>query len=88
MVSIVDFPLLAFIPVGIPRPLSRTDTTFPGSIVTWISVQNPANASSIELSTISQTKWCNPLDDVVPMYIPGLFLTASSPSSTCISLSS
>lgn len=28
------------------------------------------------------TKWCKPRDPVLPMYIPGLFLTGSKPCST------
>ena len=35
-----------------------------------------------ELSTISYTRWCRPDEEVEPMYMPGRFLTASSPSST------
>jgi len=44
--------------------------------------QCPARASSIELSTTSYTRWCNPRADVEPMYMPGRFRTASSPLST------
>ena len=40
------------------------------------------------LSTISYTRWCNPLALVEPMYMPGRRRTASSPSSTCIWLAS
>ena len=62
--------------------MSVTVTLPSGFIVTVISVQYPASASSIALSTISYTRWCRPDDDVEPMYIPGLLRTASSPSST------
>ena len=57
------------------------------STITSISSQYPAKASSTALSTISQTRWCNPFSPVVPIYIPGLLRTASSPSNTWISLS-
>ena len=67
-----------------PRPLSRTQITSPGSMMTSMRSQYPASASSMELSTISYTRWCRPDDDVEPMYMPGRFLTASSPSSTWI----
>ena len=43
----------------------------------FISEQNPASASSTALSTISYTRWWSPRDDVLPIYIPGLFRTAS-----------
>jgi hypothetical protein len=46
-------PCCSLIPTGIPRPLSRTVIISPGRISTSIWVQKPANASSIELSTIS-----------------------------------
>ena len=78
--STAGIPALWLIPTGIPLPLSTTVIELSGLIVTWISVQNPASASSTALSTISYTRWCRPLLDVLPMYIPGLFLTASSPS--------
>ena len=48
-----------------------------GSSVAW-----PAIASSIELSTTSQTRWCRPRSSVEPMYMPGRFRTASRPSRT------
>ena len=51
-------------------------------IVTWIVVAWPAIASSIELSTTSQTRWCSPRASVDPMYMPGRLRTASSPSRT------
>ena len=40
------------------------------------------------LSTISYTRWCRPEDEVEPIYMPGLSLTASRPSSTWIWLAS
>ena len=68
-----------------PRPLSVTVMVSPGLMVTVISVQYPARASSMALSTISYTRWCRPEADVEPIYIPGRLRTASSPSSTWIS---
>ena len=67
---------------GIPRPLSSTVAEPSFSSVTIISEQYPAKCSSTELSTISYIKWFNPLVPTLPIYIPGLFLTGSSPSST------
>ena len=56
IVSTVDNPVLACIPVGIPLPLSFTVIELSLLIITSILLQYPANASSIALSTISQTK--------------------------------
>jgi len=83
-ISNADFPYFGCISVGIPLPLSTTSMILSGRIFTSILSQYPAKASSTELSTISHTKWCSPLSDVVPIYIPGLFLTASNPSRTVI----
>ena len=47
-----------------------------------MSVQYPAIASSMELSTTSYTRWCSPLVPVSPMYIAGRLRTASRPLST------
>src|SRR6476620_10773828 len=41
-------------------------------------------ASSTALSTISCTRWWRPRSPVEPMYMPGRFRTASSPSRTVI----
>ena len=38
-------------------------------------VQWPAMASSTELSTTSQTRWCRPAGPVEPMYMPGRLRT-------------
>ena len=46
--------------------------------------QKPAIASSTELSTTSQMRWCSPLGPVDPMYMPGRFRTASRPSNLSI----
>ena len=73
---------------GIPLPLSVTVTDPFFSRRTSIELHRPAIASSTELSTTSQTKWCNPLGPVEPMYIAGLFRTASRPSKTFMSLES
>ena len=83
-VSAADIFVFGCISTGIPLPSSSTFIIFPGSIVTCIFLQYPAKASSTALSTISYTKWWSPLIDTLPIYIPGLFLTASSPSSTWI----
>jgi hypothetical protein len=64
-----------------PRPLSITETELSVWMVTTMSSQKPASASSIELSTTSNTRWCRPVpSDVSPMYMPGRLRTASSPS--------
>ena len=70
---------------GMPRPSSDTRQQ-PSSIrVTSMVVQWPAMASSTELSTTSHTRWWRPVGPVEPMYIPGRFRTASSPSRTVMS---
>ena len=71
---------------GIPRPLSRTSIELSSFMMTSISVQYPAKASSIELSTTSYTRWCNPFSPISPMYMAGRLRTASSPSRTVILL--
>src|SRR5205814_5997407 len=45
---------------------------------------NPARCSSLELSRTSNTRWCRPRSSGSPMYMPGRFRTASSPSSLSI----
>src|SRR5438045_2300001 len=70
----------SLMPVGMPRPLSRTEMELSVWIVTTISSQKPARASSTELSTTSNTMWCRPVpSDVSPMYMPGRLRTASRP---------
>ncbi len=69
-------------PTGTPRPSSTTVIMPSALMVTRIVVAWPAIASSIELSTTSQTRWCRPRASVEPMYIPGRLRTASSPSRT------
>src|SRR4030081_741114 len=70
-------------PVGIPRPLSRTEIELSVWMVTVISSQKPAKASSTALSTTSNTMWCNPVPSAVsPMYMPGRLRTASRPFRT------
>src|SRR4051812_6175467 len=73
---------------GIPRPLSTHRTPPSERIVTSMWSQNPASASSTELSTISETRWCRPRGPVEPMYMPGRLRTASSPSRTVMSCAS
>ena len=51
--SAADLPVAAWISVGMPRPLSTTDTLPSGWMVTWIVSQTPAMASSMALSTTS-----------------------------------
>ena len=76
---------LGCFPTGIPRPSSRTSMPPSGRIETSIRLQWPAIASSTELSTTSQTRWCRPVGPVEPMYIPGRLRTASRPSRTVMS---
>ena len=73
---------------GIPLPLSETvtDPFFSSSIS--IAVHLPAIASSTELSTTSQMRWCRPMGPVEPIYMAGLLRTASRPSRIFISLES
>src|ERR1700716_3684976 len=69
--------------VGMPRPLSTTEMELSVWITTLMSSQWPASASSMALSTTSNTMWCRPVpSEVSPMYIPGRLRTASSPFST------
>jgi hypothetical protein len=88
MTSAADLPYLSILPTGIPRPSSETETALSSWTVMRISEQYPASASSMELSTISHTRWCNPRGPVEPMYMPGRRLTASSPSRTWMELAS
>ena len=46
----------------------------------------PFIASSIALSSVSQTRWCSPAEPTPPMYIPGRLRTGSRPSRTVMSL--
>ena len=70
-------------PVGMPRPLSSTDTELSVWMVSTISSQKPASASSTALSTTSNTMWCRPVpSEVSPMYMPGRLRTASRPFRT------
>ncbi len=75
---------MGWMSTGMPRPLSVTEMTLSFLIVTETWSQYPANASSIELSTTSYTRWCRPFSPVEPMYIAGRFRTASSPFNTWI----
>ena len=73
----------SLMPVGMPRPLSSTEIELSVWIVTTISSQKPASASSMALSTTSNTMWCRPVpSEVSPMYIPGRLRTASRPFRT------
>ena len=85
MTSAAERPSSGWISVGTPRPLSVTLIELSVWMTTFISLQYPANASSIALSTTSKTKWCNPEPSLVsPIYIPGRLRTASRPFSTFI----
>src|SRR3954467_10289826 len=73
----------SLMPVGMPRPLSSTEIELSVWMVTRISSQNPARASSTALSTTSNTMWCKPVpSEVSPMYMPGRLRTASRPFRT------
>ena len=82
--SKADFPSFSWRSTGIPRPSSVTVIELSSFIITSILLQCPARASSIELSTTSYTKWWSPFSLISPIYIAGLFRTASNPSRTCI----
>ena len=87
MTSAADTPSSAWMPVGMPRPLSSTVTDPSG--LSWIRMRSqwPASASSIALSDTSNTMWCRPEpSSVSPMYMPGRLRTASRPLSTLIEL--
>ena len=83
-----DFFVLGCGFTGIPLPLSFTVTEPFFSRTTSIWLHRPAIASSTELSTTSQIRWWRPFGPVEPIYIAGLFLTASRPSKTFMSLES
>ncbi|MBA7660555.1 hypothetical protein ES703_68557 [subsurface metagenome] len=70
--------------MGIPLPSSSIVAEPSLLRETFIFLQYPTRASSTELSTTSDIKWCNPSFPVEPMYIEGLFLIPSNPSSTFI----
>lgn len=57
------------ISVGIPRPSSVIVHDPSELSVVVMSVAWPANDSSTELSTTSQTRWCNPSGPVDPIYL-------------------
>ena len=76
------------ISTGIPRPLSDISTDPSRCSRTSRRLAKPAAASSTALSINSQTKCMRPWLPVPPMYIPGLFLTASRPSKVCIASAS
>ena len=65
--------------------ISITEIELSVWMVTVISSQKPASASSTELSTTSNTMWCSPVpSEVSPMYMPGRLRTASRPLRTLI----
>src|ERR1700719_2889746 len=86
--SAAGFFSVACMSTGMPRPLSITVTLLSSCTETLISSQKPAMASSTELSTTSQTKWCRPSSPVEPIYIAGRLRTASIPPKTLIDVAS
>src|SRR4051794_12253318 len=66
--------------VGMPRPSSSTWTEPSAWMITDTWVAWPATPSSVALSMISLARWLTPRLSVEPMYMPGRFRTASSPS--------
>jgi len=82
--STAGTPSVGWMSTGMPRPSSTTVTEPSLLIVTSMLLAKPASASSIELSTTSNTQWCRPLAAVSPMYMAGRRRTASRPSSTWI----
>ena len=52
-ISSADLPYWGMTFTGMPRPLSMTLTELSSQMVTSMLVQNPAKASSTELSTTS-----------------------------------
>jgi hypothetical protein len=84
-----DTPSPVWRSTGMPRPLSATVTEPSALMATSTWVAWPASASSMALSTTSNTMWCRPEpSSVSPMYMPGRIRTASRPSSTWIELAS
>ena len=77
-------PVLGWRPVGMPLPSSLTVQDPSGSRTVSMMVAWPARASSTQLSTTSQTRWCRPSGPVEPMYMPGRLRTGSRPSRTVI----
>ncbi len=75
-------PVLGSLSTGMPRPSSCTSTEPSSCSVTSMRDAAPARASSTPLSMISHTQCMRPRVSVDPMYMPGRFRTASSPSRT------
>ena len=75
-------PVFGSTSTGMPRAVSVTWTEPSGNSRTPISSPCPARASSTELSMISHRQCIRPRESVDPMYMPGRFRTASSPSRT------
>ena len=85
MTSAAETPSSLWMPVGMPRPLSSTETEPSGFSWMMILSQCPASASSIALSETSNTIWWRPEpSSVSPIYMPGRLRTASSPLRTLI----
>jgi hypothetical protein len=89
MTSAAEMPSSLWMSTGMPRPLSETATEPSSRMLTTTSSACPASASSMALSTTSNTMWCRPVPSCTsPMYMPGRLRTASSPRSTVILLES
>src|ERR1700735_2306511 len=86
--SAAGFFSVACMSTGMPRPLSTTVTLLSSCTETLISSQKPAMASSTELSTTSQTRWCRQSSPVEPMYMAGRLRTASMPPKTLMDVAS
>ena len=63
-------------PTGMPRPLSVTEMELSAWMVMTMSSQWPARASSMELSTTSNTMWCRPVPSGVADVHAGRLRTA------------
>src|SRR5687768_8547623 len=86
MTSSALFLLVGCLSIGIPRPSSSIVIDEPSLCsVTHIFEAWPFIASSMELSRISQTRWCRPALPTPPMYMPGRRRTGSRPSRTVMS---
>src|SRR5574343_1883623 len=87
--SAAERPSSGWMSVGMPRPLSSTEMDSSGWMVTLMVSAWPASASSMALSSTSNTMWCRPVPSwVSPMYMPGRLRTASSPLRTLLLLES
>ena len=83
MTSAAERPSSGWMSVGMPRPLSSMVMELSELMATVMVLQCPAKASSMALSSTSNTMWCRPVPSwVSPIYIPGRLRTASKPLRT------